>query len=360
MRRAIRKSKTNRAADFEYSVVEISPAPNKNGRRKTSKSNPSHTDKGAHQATTGRSRKHGLTDTSKKQTLSNTVNGDSHSSFCTWLYKTISYHKSSKRQKHSVQVPDIVSSDLFQSSDSDASASSDSDGSDDLQFREPHTPASSTKISNLVSPKLKRKIWKHKFVDFNQLLNTNPNHNSYSLQLDSQSNINLVPNKRQKVLSIELRTSAFLRFVAVYSVKFPLETPALMKCGEMVRELASMRPGSAAWSDYNVKFRSLRESKQMPWDQLHYEYWIMVTTPPAVGRALIFVHPGKIVTDPPFVNTHHSNLVENNQYTSKIHAGHTIKGVSVTAPNAPTPMSVVSAEGHISHNDVPSAIKLRG
>lgn len=72
-----------------------------------------------------------------------------------------------------------------------------------------------------------------------------------------------------------------MRFVAVYSLKFPLETPALMKYGELVRDLAA-KHNNNAWSRYDFQFRKQREISLIPWDQIHAEFWIRVTTTPAV------------------------------------------------------------------------------
>jgi hypothetical protein len=84
-------------------------------------------------------------------------------------------------------------------------------------------------------------------------------------------------NRSRKALTIEQWTTDFLRFVAVYSLKHPHETPALMKYGEIVRDLASRRQ-RPAWSFYDTQFRQLRESTSIPWDRIHTEFWIMATT----------------------------------------------------------------------------------
>ena len=54
----------------------------------------------------------------------------------------------------------------------------------------------------------------------------------------------------QKKVSIETWTSAFLRFMAVYTQQFPMEAPQLLKYTEIVRDLARRSPGQS-WYLYN-------------------------------------------------------------------------------------------------------------
>ena len=70
-----------------------------------------------------------------------------------------------------------------------------------------------------------------------------------------------------------------MRFVAVYSLKFPLETAALMKYGELIRDLTANHNNNA-WSRYDFQFHKQRELSPIPWDQIHTEFWIRVTTTP--------------------------------------------------------------------------------
>lgn len=59
---------------------------------------------------------------------------------------------------------------------------------------------------------------------------------------------------------------------AFYSKIYPREIATLMKYGEIVRELARLQPGTLTRSMYDQKFRALRETRPIPWDELHYEY----------------------------------------------------------------------------------------
>lgn len=146
------------------------------------------------------------------------------------------------------------------------------------QFEEPV----STPISHSIPNKIIRKIQSNKFVDFASLL---PNmalsmshQDQFSLTVNSKNHLSLVPSTNTKrIHNIDCWTTAFLRFAAVYSATYPHETPQLMKYGEIVRDLASRRPG-LAWSYYDCQFRMFRERQVIPWDRIHTEFWVMATT----------------------------------------------------------------------------------
>ena len=59
----------------------------------------------------------------------------------------------------------------------------------------------------------------------------------------------------------------------IYTVKYPLEAPSLMKYGEVVRDLAA-RGGD--WHFYDQQFRHLHQSNtsEMSWGCTHWELWI--------------------------------------------------------------------------------------
>jgi len=84
--------------------------------------------------------------------------------------------------------------------------------------------------------------------------------------------LSLAPNpRRQTVQSIEQWVSAFQVFVATYSENVPQDTPALMKYGSIIRELATL---GANWKFYDENFRSIRQTQGAPWDQIHAELWL--------------------------------------------------------------------------------------
>ena len=139
----------------------------------------------------------------------------------------------------------------------------------------------SAPISSQINSKLKCKIWANRYIDFALILpsyNIQPKQQKFTLQLSNDSTFNLVPQTQtRKITHIAQWTSAFLRFVAVYSEKFPHEAPQLMKYGEIIRDLAYRRPG-LAWYNYDMQFRHLRESVQYRWDMIYYDLWVPSAT----------------------------------------------------------------------------------
>lgn len=145
-----------------------------------------------------------------------------------------------------------------------------------IQFAEPI----STPIINQVRKSLCKDIWKNKYVDMATLLPSSQNLQpvQYTLQMDSNSQFTINPTSRtRKISNIESWTTAFIRFMAVYLVKYPLESQQLLKYMEIVRDLARRRPG-LAFLYYDTQFRLLRESIIIPWDRIHTEFWLMACT----------------------------------------------------------------------------------
>ena len=118
----------------------------------------------------------------------------------------------------------------------------------------------SVPISTQIPSKIKRKIWANKYVDFATLLrnySSQPKQQKFTLQLGNDSTFNLVPQYyNRKITNVAQWTSAFLRFVAVYSEKFPQDSAQLMKNGEVTRDLACRRPG-LFWYNYDMQLGSL-------------------------------------------------------------------------------------------------------
>jgi len=129
-------------------------------------------------------------------------------------------------------------------------------------------------------PKLRAKIWANEFIEFAALLSSYPNQNRYSDCLtpssssSSQPRLTLEPcQPPQKIHTFLQWLSAFNIFVAIFSEKFPNETPRLMKYCEIVRDISS-KPGD--WYFYDEQSRYIRQSApdKYPWDTVHWELWI--------------------------------------------------------------------------------------
>ena len=137
-----------------------------------------------------------------------------------------------------------------------------------------------------VSGRLKSKIWSQEYVEFGLLLNNKKEHSSFHLCLSNdtalstgQPIITLEPNQKSKhINSIDMWITAYQFFVGVYTQKYPLEAPALMKYGDIVRDLAAR---GYNWRYYDENFRYLRqkEPKAYPWGSVHWELWIRSQPP---------------------------------------------------------------------------------
>ena len=139
-------------------------------------------------------------------------------------------------------------------------------------------------ICTQISSKLRRKIVNHKYVDFSKLLpvtfeQNNPDDFDINVNRGKGgSSINILPAKKQKkVTNIHSWTTAFMRYAAIYCQHHPMEAPAILKYGEVVRELADEYAYNA-WQAYDFNFRTLREQIRIPWDQIHNEFWVRATT----------------------------------------------------------------------------------
>ncbi|XP_044183018.1 uncharacterized protein LOC122963589 [Acropora millepora] len=152
----------------------------------------------------------------------------------------------------------------------------------------PHSPvfhSIAVPLGSRISARIKAKIWAEEFVDFGSLLDPSPTPDKYSLSFTAPSSdspktpqftFEPVQNPK-KVSSINDWVSAFHTFVAIYCVKFPTETPKLMKFCETVRDIAT-RGGD--WCYYDEQFRYIRQAnpRQYPWDIVHWELWHRAVT----------------------------------------------------------------------------------
>ena len=133
-----------------------------------------------------------------------------------------------------------------------------------------------------VTDKIKGKVWANEYVDFGLLLSVTPGPDRYSISINtstpsSGAQLTLEPWKPpKKITHINQWISAFNTFVSIYVVKFPHETPKLMKYCEIVRDIAAK---FGDWVFYDEQFRLLRQNTptKYPWDAVHWELWLKVT-----------------------------------------------------------------------------------
>ena len=85
--------------------------------------------------------------------------------------------------------------------------------------------------------------------------------------------------KPKKIHNIEMWLSAFHIFVGVYTSKYPHESPALMKYGDVVQDLAARGHN---WKFYDNNFRFLRQTQatSLPWGNIHWELWLWSQSTP--------------------------------------------------------------------------------
>ena len=116
-----------------------------------------------------------------------------------------------------------------------------------------------------VPDKIKAKIWKEEFVDFSVLLSNPDPTTHYEINVrpsETGQPASVVlepaakPNKQIKNINDWLR--AFHIFVSIYTLKYPHESYALMKYGQVVQDLAACEHN---WYYYDEHFRFLR----VPW-----------------------------------------------------------------------------------------------
>ena len=80
----------------------------------------------------------------------------------------------------------------------------------------------------------------------------------------------------KKIFNIDMWTTAFLRFMAIYTEQFSFEAPQLLKNAEIVCDLACCTQ-NLSWYTYDQGFHTLRETVQIPWGRIHTEFWIMAS-----------------------------------------------------------------------------------
>ena len=135
-------------------------------------------------------------------------------------------------------------------------------------------------IDARVTAKLKAKIGANEFINLGQLITVTPMEDKFNISNNTskdspgQPTLCLEPlQKGKNINTIDTWTSAFQIFVGIYTSEFPAEAPALMKYGEVVRDLAAK---GANWIYYDTNFRYLRQQKptDFPWGNIHFELWI--------------------------------------------------------------------------------------
>lgn len=130
-----------------------------------------------------------------------------------------------------------------------------------------------------ISDKIRTRIINNEFFDFgtlitNDLQKDEKYHFSIVNGKDIQPSLCLEPaTKTKRIANIESWMSAFRIFVSVYTRRYPLEAPALMKYGELINDLASRGQN---WRFYDENFRFMRQGQpeSYPWGTIQWELWL--------------------------------------------------------------------------------------
>jgi len=142
----------------------------------------------------------------------------------------------------------------------------------------PFTDSVSTSIFSQIKSSICKDIWRNKFVDLALLLpNSTPATANDQITINMKDMSVAQTQKPRRITSIEAWTTAFVRYTAVYTSRFPHQAPQLCKYMEIVRDIAT-RGSSLAFATYDIKFRTLRQTIPMPWDRIHMEFWLMACT----------------------------------------------------------------------------------
>ena len=141
--------------------------------------------------------------------------------------------------------------------------------------------SSSSPLGFSVPEKISEKIWGNRFIDLGLLIVNHQVADKFNISITNEQNSNpalsLVPNPCPKqIKNIEKWTSAFIVFIARYSLHHPLEAPRLMQYMETVRDLS--KRGGWAFKNYDENFRMMKQNDpSWPWDVMHSEYWMRAT-----------------------------------------------------------------------------------
>ena len=143
--------------------------------------------------------------------------------------------------------------------------------------------------STRVTEKIRAKIWNQEYV---ASLLVNPIGQSRLQLTVSNAESGQLPSlclepaeKPRKITSIKSYLSAFHVFVGIYTMKYPTESPALMKYGSLIRDWAARGHN---WRFYNENFCFIRQShvSSLPWGTIHSELWLLSHSSTLTSKSL--------------------------------------------------------------------------
>ena len=124
-------------------------------------------------------------------------------------------------------------------------------------------------VGTTVRHSIKLKIWEHKFVDFQDLINPDriPNYTLSVQDGEDQPQLS-VAHKKSKQLSQHEWSTAMDIFTAVYIEKYPDESRAILSYSHFIKRLMTL---GANWFLYDKKYRTTREFTKCSWLTVRYD-----------------------------------------------------------------------------------------
>ena len=124
-----------------------------------------------------------------------------------------------------------------------------------------------------VDPKIKAKIWANEFVELGSLLPKNqtpPGLNIHS-ELGHSSQFSLTSSRVKQPYHIQEWHKWFCMFAAIYTQKFPKESPSLFTYMSRIFALKDKHPNTYIWREYDCQFRRVRSFVNLPWHVLNMQ-----------------------------------------------------------------------------------------
>ena len=86
--------------------------------------------------------------------------------------------------------------------------------------------------------------------------------------------------KPRRITTIDQWLNAFHVFIGIYTAKYPHDSPELIKCCSLIRDLAERGHN---WLFYDENFHFMRQSRvsSLPWSAIHTELWLRSHSPPS-------------------------------------------------------------------------------
>nr|XP_054775301.1 uncharacterized protein LOC129283562 [Lytechinus pictus] len=150
----------------------------------------------------------------------------------------------------------------------------------------PLNPVGDT-LGESIPQSIKEKIWKGEYVDLNLLVNAQDvASNTLREAAEQRTNLAIAEEEgkwvlkpynapsKNKIMSIEIWTNAFLIYMSVYLAANPRHTREILKYCHLIRSAASRYYGYG-WRDYDIEFRHRFHATGGSWAEINGELWLL-------------------------------------------------------------------------------------